>query len=384
MKRKIALKRLSASDLTLFEHQYRETSGAKQKAINLDAAVFVSELFPALPTKIGINRDRVIVTLGLYGPGGAGIHSITRKILKQQKNWRLNGELIVNPPEEDERYNSLTKGDYAILDFAGDSEPHAIRMYLVAKALSSDATLHAMLDEKYGAEFSSRKGMLVVDPDELAQIITQLNLFIGHPALDFIDFDALEDAALGGQEGQNSLQKRRKARGVSRDELYRAKLGAEQVGRQGEELLKEWFEDEKLNGQIEDYVWESDINAIAPYDFAILDDGKVVRKIDAKSTAGSFSNPLHVSLSELYEMVKPEAAYDLYRVYSLNENTGMLRIAKDLAPFASKILSSLNSLPNGVAIDSISIKPDALPFGDEQIIDFSTNDNDISDGDEID
>lgn len=381
MKRKIALKRLSVSDLTLFEHQYRETSGAKQKAINLDAAVFVSELFPALPTKIGINRDRVIVTLGIYGPGGAGIHSITRKILKQQKNWRLNGELIVNPPEENERYNALSKGDYAILDFVGESEPHAVRLYLVANALSSDSDLHSALDVAFGSEFSSRKGMLVIDPDELANLITRIDLPVGHPVLDFVDFDALEDAAQGGEEGLNNLRKRRKARGVGRDELYRAKQSAEQIGRQGEEILKEWLELEKQEGRIQDYKWESDVNAIAPYDFAIIEKGGVLRKVDAKSTAGNFSNPIHVSVSELHEMATSEEKYDLYRLYSLNENSGMLRIAEDLAGFASNVLSSLNGLPNGVTIDSVSIKPDTLPFGADKIIDFSTDDTAIDEDD---
>ena len=89
MNRKIAIKRLSASDLTFFEHQFRNTAGTKQKAFNLDRAVFDDELYPSLPLAIG--NDRVPINLSIFGPGLEGLHNLQRKILKQQKNWRLNG-----------------------------------------------------------------------------------------------------------------------------------------------------------------------------------------------------------------------------------------------------------------------------------------------------
>ncbi|MCK7577643.1 MAG: hypothetical protein MZV65_18770 [Chromatiales bacterium] len=87
MKRKIALKRLSASDLTLFEYHYRNTSGAKQKAINLDASVFVGALFPGLPGGLDVFRDRVISHARDCGPGAAGAHS------SHQKNTEAAEEL---------------------------------------------------------------------------------------------------------------------------------------------------------------------------------------------------------------------------------------------------------------------------------------------------
>lgn len=298
MKRKLALKRLSASDLTLFEHHYRNTSGAKQKAINLDAAVFVDALFPSLPSRLNTMHGRVIVTLTIYGPGGAGAHSITRKILKQQKNWRLNGELISNPPEESARYDQLTKDDYAILDFTGDPESLTVRMYLVAQDSQQDAVLHAALQAKYGASFSPHKGLLEVDPDELARLLSGLALPTEHPALDFMDFDALEDAAQGGFDGLTNLRKRRQARGVSREELGRARQSAEQIGRLGEEILNAWFDLQRQTGSGPEHRWDADTNAVAPYDFTLMNKGKPWRRVDAKSTAGDFHNPIHVSVAE--------------------------------------------------------------------------------------
>ena len=49
MSRKLALKRLTASDLTFFEWHFRNHNAGNQKAINLNADVFVEELFRALP-----------------------------------------------------------------------------------------------------------------------------------------------------------------------------------------------------------------------------------------------------------------------------------------------------------------------------------------------
>ncbi|WP_082007543.1 DUF3883 domain-containing protein [Tepidimonas taiwanensis] len=385
MKRKIALKRLSPSDLTLFEPHYRKTSGTKQKAINLDASVFVDALFPGLPSRLDVLRDRVIVTLTIYGPGGASAHSITRKILKQQKNWRLNGELISNPPEESSRYNSLVKGDYAILDFAGDPEPHTARMYLVSQDLSQDEPLHTALETKYGAFFSPRKGLLEIDPDELAKLLGGLDLPEGHPALDFLDHDALEDAAQGGLEGLSKLSKRRQTRGVSREELGRARESAELIGRLGEEILNAWLDQQRQAGSGPEYRWDSDINAIAPYDFTLLSkDGHPERRVDAKSTSGDFSNPVHISVAELLEMANGGLPYDIYRLYAVNDVTARLRIAKDVGGFASKLLNEFGKLPDGVTVDGVSIDPEkALQFDDEIFIDLTESDDEGDEDEDV-
>lgn len=383
MKRKIALKRLSSSDLTLFEHHYRNTPGAKQKAINLDAAVFVDALFPGLPSRIDMLRGRVIVTLTIYGPGGMGAHSITRKILKQQKNWRLNGELISNPPEEPSRYDALVKGDYAILDFAGDPEPHTARMYLVTQKLPEDAALHATLDANYRASFSNRKGLLGIDPDELAKLLSGIGLPTGHPSLDFIDFDALEDAAQGGVDGLTKLRERRQARGVSREELNRARQSAEQVGRRGEEILNAWLDAQYQAGTGPEFFWDADVNAVAPYDFTLTNRGEAERRVDVKSTSGDFRNPIHVSLAELLQMAHGGLPYDLYRLYTVNDVSARLRIAKDLGEFATGVLEKFDELPAGVTVDGVSIKPDVLDFGEEIIIDLTENDDDVGESGDL-
>ncbi len=371
MKRKLVLKRLSASDLTLFEHHYRNTTGAKQKALNLDVAVFVQSLYPGLSETISFARNRIPLNLSIYGPGGAGLHNLQRKILKQQKNWRLNGELIYDPPEELERYAPLKKGDYAILEFSGDTEPHAASLYLIAGALSADAKLYQAIEEKYAKGFSAKKGMIALDADEFMHAFSDIDLDEGHPFLDLIDQDILEDAATGGFDGFRKLIKRRQARGVSQEEFNKAKRSAELVGRLGEEILNAWLEMEKQANRIMDYRWVSDENAIASYDFEIVEKSGLVRNVDAKSTAGDFKNPIHISMGELYEMADGKAPYDLYRLYRVTETSAKLRIATELNNTAIELRKHFAELPAGIEVDSISVAPKVLKFGEEIQIDLS-------------
>lgn len=371
MKKKIVLKRLSASDLTLFEYHYRNTSGTKQKAFNLDRAVFIDKLYPSLPETAPVGTGRVPLDLSIYGPGLSSLHNLQRKILKQQKNWRLNGELIYNPPEDEKRYAPLEKGDFAIIDFSGETEPSAARMYLIARNAPNDAQLYEALDKRYSNQLSARLSMVEIDPDEIARIIDESELAEGHPVADLLDVDALEDAVQGGQLGTQRLKTRRKARGVSREEFERSKRNAEKTGRLGEEILNGHLEEMRDSDKITDFSWVSDSNAIAPYDFTITEADFSERNVDAKSTSGDFNNPIHVSIAELMEMANSEKSYDIYRLYSVRESYARLRIAADVKSFAIKVLDELDNLPEGVSVDSISISPKTLHFDDEIEIDFT-------------
>lgn len=371
MKRKVALKRLSASDLTIFEHHYRTTSGTKQKAINLDVDVFIKQLYPGLAGKSDGSHARIPLDLSVFGPGSAGLHNIQRKILKQDKNWRLNGELIYGPPENEHRYDQLVRGDYVILDFQGDTEPKSARAYLVAQTVPEDTTLHAALEAKYASAFSARKGMEIVDLDEITVLIGALSLTDNHPILDLTETDALEDAVQGGFVGVTEIRKRRQARGISREEFEQARRRAEQNGAHGEELLNAWLQAEFESGRIKGFRWESQQNPLAPYDFALTDGSSDVRKIDAKSTGGGFNNSIHVSIAELLEMKDCGLPYDLYRLYALDGATARMRVARDVGRFAVVILRFLAGLPKGVTVDGISIDPRTLDFDQEIVIDLS-------------
>jgi len=220
-------------------------------------------------------------------------------------------------------------------------------------------------------------------PEGLVHLLSELGLPDGHPALDFVDFESVEDAAQGGIEGVAELRRRRKARGVSREELSRARQSAERIGRMGEELLNAWLESERLSGHVPNFRWESDSNAIAPYDFSVLDGETAQRRIDAKATAGEFSNPIHVSMAELDEMASGAVPYDLYRLYAVTENSARLRIARGVAPVARQLLEVLAKLPRHTTVDSISIRPEQLDIWEGEVtIDLAASQEDVNAEDE--
>ena len=375
MKHSIVLKRLSASDLTIFEYQYSKTSGAKQKGINLDKAV-IYQLYPNLKHRLATSGAKIPVQLLIYGPGSAGLHSQMRKILLQAKNIRLNGELIRNPVDESKRYDSLGKNDFAIMEFIGEDEPETVKILLLSQNVPHDTRLYMALAERYSDGFGAHKGMQMLSPADLSGLIRSLDFTDGHPVFDFIDGELLEDAALGGIEGVHELQRIRQARGVSQEELTRAKRNAEQNGRLGEELLNTWLEEQVTRGLIRGFRWEADENAVAPYDFLIHDaNGEPERLIDAKSTSGTFGNKIHISSAELEEMVCGPVPYDIYRLYGISDTRARCRIAKDTGTVLRPAFRLLASLQDGVTANGITVNPDILPFGDEFEIDLMANEN---------
>ena len=361
MSEKIALKRLTRSDLTIFQYHLTVQQAGKQKAINLNKDIFVDRLFPALPqTKEG--REGVLpLDIHLLGPGHHDALRLQRKIIKggSYKNWRLNGEIIPTAVTSD-RFDPLAPGDFVLFVFSGDIVPRAARLLFVAAAVSEDATLHSLLNEALG-----KKRMLDMSVGELEHIVNAAGLSDEHPAREFTLEDLIEDAALGGMQGIAKLNRRRSGTAMSRETLQQARQTAETIGRDGEELVNSWLECQVEAGTIREYEWVSNVNAIAPYDFVIVDDMGERVKVDVKSTTGPFERQLHVSIAELYEMANGEERYDLYRIHSLAEGKAGLRIARGMATFAASILDVFAKLPSGVTPDSISMSPEAVFFEEE-------------------
>jgi hypothetical protein len=67
--KKLALKRLTKSDLTIFEWHFRNRNAGNQKSINLNADVFVNELYLAVSTVALTNGNEMPVSVGIFGPG---------------------------------------------------------------------------------------------------------------------------------------------------------------------------------------------------------------------------------------------------------------------------------------------------------------------------
>lgn len=349
---RLALKRLTRSDLTLFEAKYRTLHAGNQKAINLNADVFVGVLYPSMPAAAPSNDNEIRLALSVLGPGAKPEHRLTRKIIKNPsyKNWRLNGEFIFNPEDDSSRYDELQPDDIAIMEFDGDPVPSLLRLCLVSQTDPRDALLHRELLPLLGS-----RTMVSVTQENLLAAAGRAHTQRDHPVHALLADEeikaAFEDAALGGQQGVQTLLQRGRARRVSLSDFANARANAERVGRDGEGLINAFFEKTSEAGIA---TWMADVNAVSPYDFRVVATGGETFKIDVKSTSGPFENNIHISMAELVEAAEGRERYDLYRVYELGSEGGKLRIARDIRGFAKSILATL-VLPAGVQCDGFSI-----------------------------
>ena len=355
---KIVLKRLTRSDLTFFKTQHAKQMAGHQKAINLNANVFVQQLYPSLPTIAEERDNEMPVVIGIFGPGIAPEHRLTRKIIKGDayKNWRLNGEFVADPDDQPKRYDSLAEGDYAIMLFHGDTHPTSLDMVLICA--SKDIALHTGLSALAGTT-----GMLRVDKGKLIGAVETSKVTEEHPIRDLLFLDeALEDAALGGAEGAKSLLSRPSGTKLTPWQLAKARQRAEEIGRVGEAFVNAWLGQRETAGQIAGPEWVAKENAVQPYDFHydLPSGGRV--EVDVKATRHGFETVLHISLNELRQMAHTNNRYDICRVYEVRDNEAEMRICEGMKDFASDLLGRI-SLPSGIAPDGFSIKPSVLKFG---------------------
>ena len=78
----LALKRLTASDLTFFERLFRTMKAGNQKSINSNADVLTGILYPGLDAFVSDAKDEIRFPLTIYGPAAAGAYRITRTMIK--------------------------------------------------------------------------------------------------------------------------------------------------------------------------------------------------------------------------------------------------------------------------------------------------------------
>lgn len=358
MAEKIALKRLTRSDLTFFRIQHAKLKAGHQKAINLNANVFVQRLYPAISSIAEDMDNEIPVVIGIFGPGMAPEHRVARKIIKGDayKNWRLNGEFVADPDDQPNRYEPLAEGDFAVMVFHGDTRPTSLDLVLISAHL--DATLHASLSALAGAS-----SMLQVEKDNLVAAVETSKLSEAHPIRDLLLFDAvLEDAALGGVEGAQSLLSRPSGTKLTPWQLAKARAQAEEIGRIGEAFVNAWLGQREKAGAVASPEWVAKDNAVKPYDFHydLPSGGRV--ELDVKATKHGFDTAIHISLNELRQMAHTPNRYDICRVFQVRENEAEMCICENMGDWARDLLGKL-VLPPGITPDSFSVKPSILPFG---------------------
>ena len=90
-----------------------------------------------------------------------------------------------------------------------------------------------------------------------------------HPINDILQDGALEDAAVGGFSVSRDCCVGGACSAFSAFDLQKARASAESAGRLGEALVNAFLRDRKQKGEIAEFAWASDDNAVSPYDFNI-------------------------------------------------------------------------------------------------------------------
>lgn len=362
---RLSIKRLTKSDLTFLKDYFDGPAGkkVKQKALNLNSDIFVDEFYPEL--KSATSSTRIHIDLVIFGPGGAAPITLARKIRKGDgyKNWRLNGEFIHTPDETPHRFDDLHDEDIAIIGFVGSPEPTHVYLDFIAASNELDAALYALLDSRVPRISSHNKNTMVkISSHELKDILNEANVLDSHPICRFILDEDLIEAVQGDSEAQLRVF-RRSGRSMTKEELTEAKQHADRTGDLGEEFVSAYLQKLKDAGDIVDFSWVSQENAIAPYDFTITCNDGTLRRVDVKSTKNGFSTSFHVSMAELLTMCE-DVPYDIYRIYDVDAggNTAVLRIAPDFGRYATSIVSALRAVPYNIRPDSLSCQPGQFTF----------------------
>lgn len=361
MIRKFALKRLTASDLTFFVWHFKNHNAGNQKAINLNADVFVGRLFPSLPGAAISMNGRIPIDLYIYGPGLQPELNLQRKIIKigSYKNWRLDGEFIYDPETNPDRFHSLQPDDLVLFEFLGEIVPNVMKTFFIAQSVEADHQLYEAF-----RDYISDRSMVETSYPEIEELIAKAAPPEEHPIYELLLEADLEDAAEGGAEGLKRVYSRPAGRRLSKIELANAVRRVEEIGQIGEEFVNAYLERLKSSGQISEFQWVSTENAVAPFDFWYEESGNRIL-LDVKATTGDFERNLHVSLPELQIMQDTTNRYLIFRVYSIVGNTAKLRISGELSKLSTAILAILAGLPKGINADGVSLAPNLLDFGAE-------------------
>lgn len=364
-----AIKKLTRSDLTFFEYQFRRQQAGNQKSINLNRNVFVDLIFPAAGLAAGGVARQFPVPVSIYGPGlHAQPHMLTRKIIAaggSQKNWRLNGEFVPDPDFDRARYHRLAEDDMAVFGFDGaNGLPIAVFMVLLSQSEGVDS---ALLRE--AETFLAGRSMAALSAAQVERMVQSSPA--NHPLRELLETErdeAMLEASLGSAAGVAKLLRQPSSRRMTAEALATARQSAEAAGRNGEILVDVWLRKRVRDGTLVSSDWIAEVNAVNPWDFNVAEPGGNSVRVEVKATTGAFERALHISQAEILSAATAgKERTDIYRVFALSADGGYLRICRDVRNFAEGVALAASGFPRGVVPDSYSVSPASIGTWEDAI-----------------
>jgi hypothetical protein len=353
----VAIKQLTASDLSFFAQHLKKS---KQKAINLNSDVFVDIFYPGLK---GRYDEFSVKPLRIIGPGGKPAYALTRKALRTAgaKNWRLDGEIVHDPPDEPGRFDTLQEDDFAILAFEGTAQPDVVTLILVSSA--EDPALHREISSRL--TFPGKQSMVVVSQGQLSETLEATRTAYGdrHPLETLLLPDTIEEAVFGSAETQERVaQTDGRGIAVSQEAMRQQLRAAEETGQQGEEAFNLWLE--STGHDEEDYEWVARTHARATHDFHVARPkwkgatGEIF--VDVKATRGALESHVHMSMAEI-RWAATHPNHRIARIHGLGTDTPKLTMLTGVHDVAKRIMgTTVVALPGGVRIDGFELTIDVF------------------------
>ena len=426
----VVLKRLTlASDLGWFYSIFHgHNLKTKQKAITLSKEV-MNPIWPSMQTRqeayeAARKAQKVAKAMGtagkdleafekakakavgtlpveveLHGPGAAPAMSMRRIIALQDKNWRLNGDFVMDPPDDPKRFfGVLREGDLALIGFDGVEWPTKATVVLLSRA--ADTSIWVDLKDRVTKR---TRPMIQVTQEDLDELADNHSLPADHIVRQLVGAAALPAARVAPVAVAASAAARTPAAAqrnivsaptvtmplppvapmivpaaagaavaaplpipatssptaeTTPDQLARKLISASETGFVGETMVDAYLATQGT-AAVPVHTWISRKFAEHPYDFELLAaDGSVSAVIDAKATSGAWASEFFLSTSELACAAASRVPYHVYRLSNVSNTGGNLRISGDIRVFAQSIYHELLSNAFvGTRVTGLAIKP---------------------------
>lgn len=133
--------------------------------------------------------------------------------------------------------------------------------------------------------------------------------------------------------------------------IKKAKMYIQEIGRRGEDLVNEYLERQHSAHMIQDFEWKNKSREQSmPYDFWIKDMAGKEQWIDVKSTEKEFDQPVVVSNNEInFITEKTNNEYSIYRVYSMEEASALLKICSGCLKYVKKMQRDITYMTDSMS-----------------------------------
>lgn len=190
--------------------------------------------------------------------------------------------------------------------------------------------------------------------------------------VDSVNIEYYEELEIASQTGEGTVTKRVVKR--ARD-FERANKLFKETGRKGEELLNSYFEIQKRESAIKDFVWVNKSRETGlPYDFEITNlNGNVIFS-DAKSTSYKFNLPIILSYGELDFIRDNKNKYHIHRLYSIEEEP-RLRVCDNIYEVSDIFIPNYEKFTEKISKSKLAIR--GLKLAVPTDLDFLNFNNEI-------